>query len=223
MKNKLANFTRGSQLLGHFILMFLAGLKGPLFVGGGLLLGIGWWQFHNAFTDHQAYLVWLFCYLGLLGFLGVPDTKDVTLQLPSGDEVTLPLSLVRDYPLMLEAVDKIWTIIGTSLIWTTAITAPLFFGFYWAVEHFGAKAKAERHQRGSALVSLPQLQQVIAQHNTSKMRGELETQWGWKARLVKLEDLDSTQHYQPMQLAGVTFPWRQELGHTMIVGTTGSA
>lgn len=222
MKNKLANFTRGSQLLGHFILMFLAGLKGPLFVGGGLLLGIGWWQFDSAFTDHQAYLVWLYCYLGLLGFLGVPDSKEINLQLPGGDEVTLPLSLVRDYPLMLEAVDKIWVIIGTSLIWTAAITAPLFFGFYWAVEHFGAKAKAERHQRGSSLVPLAQLEQGITRHNTAKMRSELAAEWGWKARMVKLSDLEGSQNYQPMQLAGVTFPWRQELGHAMIVGTTGS-
>ena len=30
MKRNLVNFTRGSQLLGHFSFMFAAGLKGPL-------------------------------------------------------------------------------------------------------------------------------------------------------------------------------------------------
>ena len=29
MKRNLVNFTRGSQLLGHFSFMFAAGLKGP--------------------------------------------------------------------------------------------------------------------------------------------------------------------------------------------------
>ena len=32
MKRNLLNFTRGSQLLGHFGFMFAAGLKGPLLV-----------------------------------------------------------------------------------------------------------------------------------------------------------------------------------------------
>jgi hypothetical protein len=32
MKRNLANFTRGSQLLGHFGFMFAAGIKGPLII-----------------------------------------------------------------------------------------------------------------------------------------------------------------------------------------------
>ena len=32
MKHNLVNFTRGSQLLGHFGFMFAAGLEGPLIV-----------------------------------------------------------------------------------------------------------------------------------------------------------------------------------------------
>jgi type IV conjugative transfer system coupling protein TraD len=222
MKTKLANFTRGSQLLGHFILMFFAGFKGPLFVGLSLLIGIGWWRFQSSFSEHQAYLAWFYCYLGLLGFLGVPDSKDITLQLPSGEEVTLPLSLVRDYPPMLEAIDTIWTIVGTTLMATSVILAPLFFAFYWALEHFGAKAKAERHHRGSELVPLEALEKSIAVFNAGKMRSELTDGLGWKARIVTQADLENAASYKPMCLAGVTYPWRQELGHAMIVGTTGS-
>ena len=33
MKRNLVNFTRGSQLLGHFSFMFAAGLKGPSEIG----------------------------------------------------------------------------------------------------------------------------------------------------------------------------------------------
>ena len=32
MKRNFADFTRGSQLLGHFSFMFAAGLKGPVFL-----------------------------------------------------------------------------------------------------------------------------------------------------------------------------------------------
>ena len=39
MKHNLVNFTRGSQLLGHFGFMFAAGLKGPLIVTVLVVLG----------------------------------------------------------------------------------------------------------------------------------------------------------------------------------------
>ena len=39
MKRNLVNFTRGSQLLGHFSFMFAAGLKGPLIIAA---IGISW-------------------------------------------------------------------------------------------------------------------------------------------------------------------------------------
>lgn len=44
MKHNLVNFTRGSQLLGHFGFMFAAGLKGPLLVTLAVFLGLSWWQ-----------------------------------------------------------------------------------------------------------------------------------------------------------------------------------
>ena len=43
MKRNLLNFTRGSQLLGHFGFMFAAGLKGPLIVTGLVAVGTCYW------------------------------------------------------------------------------------------------------------------------------------------------------------------------------------
>ena len=44
MKHNLVNFTRGSQLLGHFGFMFAAGLKGPLIVTLLVVLGLIYWE-----------------------------------------------------------------------------------------------------------------------------------------------------------------------------------
>lgn len=43
MKRNLVNFTRGSQLLGHFSFMFAAGLKGPLIVACAVIGWTSWW------------------------------------------------------------------------------------------------------------------------------------------------------------------------------------
>jgi hypothetical protein len=44
MRHKFTNFTRGSQLLGHFGFMFAAGLKGPLMVTAATFTGLCWWR-----------------------------------------------------------------------------------------------------------------------------------------------------------------------------------
>lgn len=44
MKRNLLNFTRGSQLLGHFGFMFAAGLKGPLLVTFIIAAWLSYWE-----------------------------------------------------------------------------------------------------------------------------------------------------------------------------------
>ena len=40
MRHKLVNFTRGSQLIGHFGFMFAAGLKGPALMATAVFAGL---------------------------------------------------------------------------------------------------------------------------------------------------------------------------------------
>ena len=52
MKHNLVNFTRGSQLLGHFGFMFAAGLEGPLIVTLLVVLGLVYWDVSSALDDY---------------------------------------------------------------------------------------------------------------------------------------------------------------------------
>ena len=75
MKHNLLNFTRGSQLLGHFGFMFAAGLKGPLIVTGLVAVGTCYWEVRSALSDHQIYLVWMHIYASLYAFMEFDPAK----------------------------------------------------------------------------------------------------------------------------------------------------
>ena len=69
MKRNLADFTRGSQLLGHFSFMFAAGLKGPVILTAIVFSWLTWWEITTSLTDHQVYLLWMRLYAELFGFI----------------------------------------------------------------------------------------------------------------------------------------------------------
>lgn len=96
MKHNLLNFTRGSQLLGHFGFMFAAGLKGPLIVAVLCFAGPSWREVTTDLTDHQLYLVWMHLYAALYGFMEFDRAKPIALEPASGASVTLPIGVLRD-------------------------------------------------------------------------------------------------------------------------------
>ncbi|MGT3595182.1 hypothetical protein, partial [Escherichia coli] len=63
MRHKLVNFTRGSQLIGHFGFMFAAGLKGPALVATAVFAGLIWWRVTAALSDAESYLSWMRLYV----------------------------------------------------------------------------------------------------------------------------------------------------------------
>jgi len=80
MKRNLVNFTRGSQLLGHFSFMFAAGLKGPLIVATLVISWTSWWTISAGLTDHEVYLVWMRVYAAIYGFMEFDPAKRITLE-----------------------------------------------------------------------------------------------------------------------------------------------
>ena len=80
MKRNLVNFTRGSQLLGHFSFMFAAGLKGPLIVAALVISWTSWWTISAGLSDHEAYLVWMRIYAAIYGFMEFDPAKLVNLR-----------------------------------------------------------------------------------------------------------------------------------------------
>ena len=124
MKRNLVNFTRGSQLLGHFSFMFAAGLKGPLIVAVLCFAGLSWREVTGTLTDHQLYLVWMHLYAALYGFMEFDPAKPIALELASGASVTLPIGVVRDFPPMREAVAAFRDALSSALRLSAVIVFP---------------------------------------------------------------------------------------------------
>ncbi|MBY8335575.1 type IV secretion system DNA-binding domain-containing protein [Alteriqipengyuania sp. NZ-12B] len=222
MKHNLVNFTRGSQLLGHFGFMFAAGLKGPLIVTVLVALGLVYWEVSGALDDHQIYLLWMHVYASAYGFMEFDPDKLVNLKLADGSMVAFPISVVTDYPPMREAV-ALFRSTAVGALWLAAlILAPLFLLFWWVAERFGERSKQKKHVRGAELATLPELKREIERHNRDARSREYGETMGWKWRLAGSSYLRDAGFYAPAHLARVSWPWRLEQSHAMLVGTTGT-
>ncbi|PHR12977.1 MAG: conjugal transfer protein TraD [Sphingopyxis sp.] len=222
MKHNLLNFTRGSQLLGHFAFMFAAGLKGPVIVTALVVLGTCYWEVRTTLTDHQFYLVWMHVYASLYAFMEFDPAKLVNLTLADGDKVGLPFAVVRDFPPMRDAIDAFRTAAKQGLLTSAVLLSPAFVFFWWFAERFGGRSKERKHERGAMLVSLDELEDEIERYNGKYRAEELSRKFGWKWRLASSSALTEAGHYEPAHLAGVSWPWRLEQSHTMLIGTTGT-
>ncbi len=222
MKHNLVNFTRGSQLLGHFGFMFAAGLKGPLLVTLAVFLGLSWWQVKSALSDHQVYLMWMHVYASAYTFMEFDPDKLVHLKLGGGETATFAMNVVTQYPPMRDAMAAFMAALRTALVVSGVILAPLFTLFWWFAERFGERSKQKKHVRGASLVSLPELEDELARHNARERAAEYGEELGWRWRLAGSAALAEAGYYSPAHLAGVIWPWRREQSHTMLVGTTGT-
>jgi type IV conjugative transfer system coupling protein TraD len=222
MKHNLVNFTRGSQLLGHFGFMFAAGLKGPLLVTLAVFLGLSWWQVKTALSDQQVYLMWMHVYASAYTFMEFDPDKLVHLKLGGGETATFPMNVVTQYPPMRDAITAFMAALRTALVVSGIILGPLFAFFWWFAERFGERSKQKKHVRGASLVSLPELVDELARHNARERAAEYGDELGWRWRLAGSAALAEAGYYAPLHLAGVTWPWRREQSHTMLVGTTGT-
>lgn len=222
MKRNLLNFTRGSQLLGHFGFMFAAGLKGPLLVTFLVSAWLCYLEVTSTLTDHQVYLAWMHVYASGYAFMEFDPGKLVELKLAGGGTVRIPFNVVRDFPPMREA----WSALGAAIRRGIGLSAlfliPAFAAFWWFAERFGGKSKERKHERGAMLVTLDELEAEIDRHNRAERARELHAALGWKWRLAGTAATEEAGFYSPAHLAGVSWPWRLEQSHTMLIGTTGT-
>jgi type IV conjugative transfer system coupling protein TraD len=222
MKRNLANFTRGSQLLGHFGFMFAAGLKGPLIIAAVVISSTSWWTLSSALTDYEIYLIWMRVYAAAYGFMEFDPAKLVAVQTAFGGTMELPISKLGSFPPVVRSWDHMANLIA-SAAWRSALfLIPAFVLFYGFAARFGGKAKARIYVRGAQLVELRELVRRLRKHNRQKSNLERTAAMGWKWRLCFPWELAKAFPYRPSHIAGVVYPWRLEQSHTMLVGTTGT-
>ncbi|NNM78042.1 type IV secretion system DNA-binding domain-containing protein [Sphingomonas sp. ID1715] len=222
MRHEFTNFTRGSQLLGHFGFMFAAGLKGPLLVTAAVFAGLIWWRASSTLSDHEAYLCWMRVYAWIYGWFEFNPDKAVNLNLASGGHIQLTLSALPTHPLLLRAWGRLMAATGEASALAACISIPAIAAFAWVAAWFGRRSKESRHERGATLAELPQLATEIAAHNRVKRADEYRRVLGWSWRLTSALERQQAGLYEPYALAGVSFPWRLEQSHAMLIGTTGT-
>jgi type IV conjugative transfer system coupling protein TraD len=221
MKRDLGNFTRGSQLIEHFGFMFAAGLKGPLIIALVVVCWLTWWMVSGGMSDHEVYLAWMRAYAAGYHFMEFDPAKDVALRTAWGGTITFPISALDTYPPVVRAWRHIMSLVGVALAWSALLLVPLFVAWVWFAARFGGKAKERKHERGARLADLPDLVAEIRDHNTAEQRKEWRTKLGAQWRLCSHAELARAFPYQPSAIAGVTYPWRLEQSHAMLIGTTG--
>jgi len=221
MKRNLVNFTRGSQLLGHFGFMFAAGLKGPLLIALAVISSMAWWMLSSGLTDHETYLVWMRLYASAYGFMEFDSAKQVALETGFGGTVQFPIAMVENFPPVVRAWGHMVDILQ-GVLWRSALALlPAFALFYWFAARFGRKSKERKHERGAMLVTLAELVEEIRVYNLAERAKELTAAMGWRWRLCTPGELAKVFPYRPSKLAKVSYPWRLEQSHAMLIGTTG--
>ena len=221
MKRNLVNFTRGSQLLGHFSFMFAAGLKGPLIVACAVIGWTSWWTLSGSLSNHEAYLVWMRIYAAIYGFMEFEPEKRIALETAFGGTIQLPITMLDSFPPVVRAWDHMLALLGAALTRSALLLVPAFALFYWFAARFGSRSKERKHERGALLVTLPELVDELRVHNRRERSREFTEALGWKWRLCSPRELAAAFPYQPSHLATVIYPWRLEQSHAMLIGTTG--
>lgn len=222
MRHKFVNFTRGSQLIGHFGFMFAAGLKAPLIVAALVFVGCIWWRAWSMLSDHESYLCWMRLYGAIYGWFEFDPTKMANLETASGRHLSVPLAAVPDHALVTLAWAKLMVAMKSGATLAAIITLPATIAFAWVAAWFGRRSKESRHERGATLAELPALITEIEAHNRDERASEYGALLGPSWRLASAAERRAVGLYEPYSLAGVPFPWRLEQSHAMLIGTTGT-
>ncbi|PAX09065.1 type IV secretion system DNA-binding domain-containing protein [Sphingomonas lenta] len=222
MRRDLVNFTRGSQLIGHFGFMFAAGLKAPAICAGMLFSGLIWWQLSAALTGHESYLCWMRLYVRIYLWFEFDPTRSVNLETASGARLIVPIQAAPGHPMIVAAWTKFMAAVREGALVASIIVVPATIAFAWIAAWFGRRSKESRHERGATLATLPQLASEIDAHNRVERATEYRRLLGPGWRLASPAERRAANLYEPYELAGVSFPWRLEQSHAMLIGTTGT-
>ncbi len=98
VKRNAGNFTRGSQLFHHEILMTWAGIRMPLYVWVGTAILLLCALVSLTFKNHEVQLVLMKLYAEAWGWVQLNPNKPVNLTLPSGQMVQGTMSMVPYHP-----------------------------------------------------------------------------------------------------------------------------
>jgi type IV conjugative transfer system coupling protein TraD len=222
VKHEFTNFTRGSQLIGHFGFMFAAGLKGPLIVTTLVFTGLIWWELRTTLSSHESYLCWMRLWADIYNWFEFDPTKILSIETAGGNHLLVPIVSLAEHPLVASAWVKLRLAVSAGMGLATLITVPAVVAFAWVAAKFGKHSKSSRHERGAMLADLPALVAEIEAHNAEQRGREYRRVLGPNWRFATRAECRAAGLYEPYRIAGVPYPWRLEQSHAMLIGTTGT-
>lgn len=226
VKRNAGNFTRGSQLFHHEILMTWAGIRMPLYVWVGTAVILLCILVSLTFKNHEVQLVLMKLYAEAWGWVQLNPNKPVNLTLPSGQMVQGTMSMVPYHPAVERAWAKAVQVSISAGLGAAFICVPLTVWFVDFSKRRGTDILTERHERGAVLVTHSELAQAITSHNwkahVSECRKRTPAVDPDKILAEPLKDRVRAGLHAPYRLAGVPVPWRLEQSHAMFIGTTGA-
>jgi type IV conjugative transfer system coupling protein TraD len=226
VKRNAGNFTRGSQLFHHEILMTWAGIRMPLYVWVGTAVLLLCILVSLTFKNHEVQLVLMKLYAEAWGWVQLNPNKPVNLTLPSGQMVQGTMSMVPYHPAVERAWAKAVQVSISAGLGAAFICVPLTVWFVDFSKRRGTDILTERHERGAVLVTHSELAQAITSHNwkahVSECRKRTPAVDPDKILAEPLKDRVRAGLHAPYRLAGVPVPWRLEQSHAMFIGTTGA-
>ncbi|AMK20431.1 MULTISPECIES: type IV secretion system DNA-binding domain-containing protein [Sphingobium] len=220
------NFTRGSQLLSHEMLMWLSGAKLPVIFWFFVFLGCWFGIMSVKLDEHGFQLICMKVYSELWNWVDLDPMKRVNVTLPSGDIIRTIMSAVPYIPDVIRAWDVAMRGLIGSFLLSIFITVPAAIWFVDISKRRGKSILQERHERGAMLVDVELLRSEIIEHNRIKFEEDVAHLCpGMKPsevlRLPFAERKGRGIHH-PYSLGGIPFPHRLEQSHAMLIGTTGS-
>ncbi|WP_454890505.1 type IV secretion system DNA-binding domain-containing protein [Sphingopyxis chilensis] len=226
VQRNAGNFTRGSQLITHEMMMWFSGAKLP-FILWFFAFAAAWFIIMSIQLDEHGFqLVVMKLYATLWNWIDLNPNKRVNVTLPTGEIMRTVMQAVPYIP----EVIKAWAIamrglLGAFLV-SVFITIPVAIWFVDLSHRRGRSILQERHERGAMLVDRDILHAEISQHNLEKFEEEVKVSFpslspGQVLRLPFRTRKEGGIHH-PYTLAGIPFPHRTEQSHVMLIGTTGS-
>ncbi len=226
VQRNAGNFTRGSQLLTHEMLMWFSGAKLPFILWFFAFLAAWFIIMSIKLDEHGFQLVCMKIYATLWNWVDLNPSKRVNVTLPNGEILRTVMKAVPYVPEVITA----WAVamrglIGAFLV-SIFITIPAAIWFVDISHRRGRSILQERHERGAMLVDRSVLLAEINEHNRIKFEEEAADLFpGLSPRQVLALPFRARKEagiHHPYTLAGIPFPHRTEQSHAMLIGTTGS-
>ncbi|KKW90324.1 type IV secretion system DNA-binding domain-containing protein [Sphingobium chungbukense] len=226
VQRNAGNFTRGSQLITHEMLMWLSGAKLPFMLWFFVFLAAWFVIMSIKLDEHGFQLVCMKLYATLWNWVDLNPNKRVNVTLPNGDILKTVMWAVPYIPEVIKAwATAVHGLIGAILV-SIFITIPAAIWFVDLSHRRGRSILQERHERGAMLVDREILQTEIAEHNRAKFEEDVRALLpGLSPAQVLALPFRARKEagiHHPYILAGIPYPHRTEQSHAMLIGTTGA-